>query len=228
MVSRPCAISAATVASRGGHVGEGGRRPFSDVWISALTLRHFAAQVCRSARVLSSRLALTKPTPHALFARLSPNQIAARIRVQNTTMHRYRSHTCGALRDERHRQDRAAVRLVPPHPRPRRRAVHRPARPLRPDAGGGRPRQPGVQAGRDAARRMGGAHRRQGAPAPGRHRESRAADRPGRGLHRRDRGAGPGRRTADAGVRRSGISGGDHGSNTASSICAARSCTTTS
>ncbi len=36
-------------------------------------------------------------------------------------------------------QDVAAVRLVPPHPRPRRRAVHRPARPLRPDPGGGRP-----------------------------------------------------------------------------------------
>ena len=58
---------------------------------------------------------------------------------------------------ERHRQDRAAVRLVPPHPRPWRRAVHRPARPLRHHAGGGRSRQPGVQARRDAARGMGGA-----------------------------------------------------------------------
>ncbi len=61
-------------------------------------------------------------------------------RPSEPLMHRYRSHTCGALRESRHRQDRAAVRLVPPHPRPWRRAVHRPARPLRPDAGGGRSR----------------------------------------------------------------------------------------
>ena len=40
---------------------------------------------------------------------------------------------------QRHRQGRAAVRLVPSHPRPWRRAVHRSARPLRPDPGGGRP-----------------------------------------------------------------------------------------
>ena len=99
-------------------------------------------------------------------------------------MHRYRTHTCGALRDSRHRRDRAAVRLVPSHPRPRRRAVHRSARPLRPDAGAWPTRiQPGVQGRRDAARRMGGADRRQGAPAPGRHREPRTADRRGRGLH---------------------------------------------
>ena len=78
---------------------------------------------------------------------------------------------------QRHRQGRAAVRLVPSHPRPRRRAVHRPARPLRPDPGGRRPGQPGVQGRRDAARGMGGADRRQGAPPPGRHRKSRTADR---------------------------------------------------
>ena len=65
---------------------------------------------------------------------------------------------------QRHRQGRAAVRLVPSHPRPWRPAVHRPARPLRPDPGGRRPRQPGLQGRRDAARRMGGADRRQGAP----------------------------------------------------------------
>ena len=109
----------------------------------------------------------------------------------------------------RHRQGGAAVRLVPPHPRPRRRAVHRSARPLRPHPGGGRPRFARVQGGREAARGMGGADRRQGAQAPGRHREPRAADRRGRGLYPRDRGAGAGRRAADAGVRRAGISGGD-------------------
>ena len=110
---------------------------------------------------------------------------------------------------ERHRQGGPAVRLGPSHPRPRRRAVHRPARPLRVDPGGRRSRQPGVQDRRDAALGMGGADRRQGAAAAGRHRESRTADRRGRDLHQRDRGAGPGRRTADAGVRRSGISRGN-------------------
>ena len=38
-------------------------------------------------------------------------------------------------------------------------------------------------------------------------RQSRPADRPGRSLYRRDRGAGRGRRTADAGVRRAGLPG---------------------
>ncbi len=110
----------------------------------------------------------------------------------------------------RHRPGRAAVRLGPPHPRPRRRAVHRPARPLRPDPGRRRPGLPGVQARRDAARGVGRAHRRQGArkrPAG-----TENPDLPtgaGRGLYRRDRGARSGRRTADAGVRRPGLSGGD-------------------
>ncbi len=55
---------------------------------------------------------------------------------------------------------------------------------------------------------MGGADRRQGAQAPGRHRESPTC-RPAQVevYITRDRGAGPGRRTADAGVRRPGISG---------------------
>ena len=44
---------------------------------------------------------------------------------------------------------------------------------------------------------------------PDGHRESGPADRRGRGLYPRDRGARPGRRIADAGVRRSGVSGGD-------------------
>ena len=47
------------------------------------------------------------------------------------TMHRYRSHTCGALSRKRYRQRGAAFRLVSSHPRPWRRAVHRSARPLR-------------------------------------------------------------------------------------------------
>ena len=80
---------------------------------------------------------------------------------------------------QRHRQGRPAVRLVPSHPRPWRPAVHRSARPLRPDPGGGRPRQPGVQGRRDAARRMGGADRRQGAP-PARTAPKTPNCRPGR------------------------------------------------
>ena len=47
-------------------------------------------------------------------------------------MHRYRTHTCGALRAGDIGSRGAALGLVSPHPRPRRRAVHRPARPLRP------------------------------------------------------------------------------------------------
>ncbi len=46
---------------------------------------------------------------------------------------------------KRHRPDGAAVRLVPSHARPRRPAVHRPARPLRPDPGGGRSGFAGLQ-----------------------------------------------------------------------------------
>ncbi len=108
-----------------------------------------------------------------------------------------------------HRRNRAAVRLGAPHARPRRRAVHRSARSLWPDPGGGRPGFAGVQGRREAARRMGDQDRRQGAPPPRRHRECRPADRRGRGLYRFNRGAGSGRRIADAGVRRSGISGGN-------------------
>ena len=124
-------------------------------------------------------------------------------------MHRYRSHTCGALRESDIDKD---VRLAG--------WVHR----VR-DHGGvlfidlrdhyglsqvvADPDSPAFKKVEDAARRMGGADRRQGAPPPGRHRECRDADRPGRGLYPRRRGAGAGRRTADAGVRRSGISRGN-------------------
>ena len=108
---------------------------------------------------------------------------------------------------KRHRQGGAAVRLVPPHPRPWRIAVHRPARPLRHHPGGGRSQLALVQGGREAALGMGGADRRQGAQASGRHRESRPADRGHRSLHQRDRSARCRRRTADARIWRSGISG---------------------
>jgi aspartyl-tRNA synthetase len=45
---------------------------------------------------MSSLVALTKPTPHALFAGLTPGSPP---RSSDIPMHRYRSHTCGALRE---------------------------------------------------------------------------------------------------------------------------------
>jgi aspartyl-tRNA synthetase len=45
---------------------------------------------------MSSLVALTKPTPHALFAGLAPRLPP---RSSDIPMHRYRSHTCGALRE---------------------------------------------------------------------------------------------------------------------------------
>ncbi len=124
-------------------------------------------------------------------------------------MHRYRSHTCGALRDTHIGEAGSPLRLGASHARPWRRAVHRPARPLRHHPGGGGPGFARLPGRREAARRMGDPGRRQGAPPSRRHREPGAADRRGRGLHLRRRGAGAGGRAADAGVRRPGIPGGD-------------------
>jgi hypothetical protein len=109
----------------------------------------------------------------------------------------------------RRRAVRPPLRLVPPHPRPRRRALHRSARPLRPHAVRGGFRLAGLQGRRERPLGMGRAHRRPRAhPARG-HREPRAAHRRGRGLYRRPRGAGSGGRAAAAGLRRPGVPGGD-------------------
>ena len=79
-------------------------------------------------------------------------------------MHAYRTHTCGALRASRRRPDRPPVRLVPPHARPWRRAVHRPARPLRPDPDAwSTPDSPAFAAAEKLRVGMGRADRRQGA-----------------------------------------------------------------
>ena len=158
----------------------------------------------------------------------APRRAARACFQSERKMHRYRTHTCGELREARYRRGRAPLRLVPPHPRSWRRAVHRSARPLRHDPMRGRPGFAGLQPRRDAALRMGRADRRASAEAPAGHRESRTADRAGRGLRDRDRGARAGRRTAAAG--RSAISNTRRrrASNTASSICAATSCTPTS
>ena len=87
------------------------------------------------------------------------------------------------LARSRYRRPGAARRLVPSHPRPWRLLFID----LRDHYGMTQcvadPRQPGVQAGRDAALGMGGADRRQGAQAARRHREPGPADRRGRGVH---------------------------------------------
>ena len=167
--------------------------------------------------------ALTKAASRALSA-FRPEHYKSR----RATMHRYRSHTCGALRasdignDVRlsgwcHRiRDHGGVLFID----------------LRDHYGITQvvadPDSPGLQGGGDAALRMGGAHRRQGAAAAGRHRECRPADRRGRGLHPRDRGARAAppncrcRCSASRNILR--ISG----SSIASSICAASICIATS
>ncbi|CAM5200279.1 hypothetical protein BTHI11S_04740 [Bosea thiooxidans] len=102
---------------------------------------------------------------------------------------------------ERHRQHRAPFRLVPPHPRPWRRALHRPARPLWHDAGGSGSGFAGLRRCRNAPFGMGRAHRRQGEGAPRGHREPQPADRRRRGLRDGHRGSGSLGRVAAARVR---------------------------
>ena len=124
-------------------------------------------------------------------------------------MHRYRTHTCGALRPS---DVGASVRLSG--------WCHR----IR-DHGGvlfidlrdhyGLTQcvvdsdSPAFKAAEHGPLGMGRAPRRPRPHPSGRHRERRAADRRGRDVHRRARGAGRGRRAAPAGLRRPRISRGD-------------------
>ena len=127
----------------------------------------------------------------------------------------------------RHRPRGPAVRLVPPHPRPWRRAVHRPARPLRPHPGGGRSRQPGFKVAETlrsewVVRVDGKVRRRPGGTEnpicrPARSRSISARSRcSGRPANCRCRCS------ASRNIRRKS------GSSTASSTCAASTCTATS
>ena len=160
------------------------------------------------------------------FPRSSPPGLVERIQ---TTMHRYRTHTCGALRASDigsevrlsgwcHRiRDHGGVLFID----------------LRDHYGltqvRGRSRQPGLQGGRDAALGMGGARRRQGAArGPTAPRIPTCRPARSRSTSARSRFWDAAAELPHAGVRRAGLSRGHQGSSTASSTCVASICTTTS
>ena len=154
-------------------------------WPDSDAVVSYAESADRGSSCRGRCVALTKRDPACAFRRAFRRPFCAdSASPEDRSMHRYRSHTCGALRESDIGQD---VRLSG--------WCHR----IR-DHGGvlfidlrdhygltqvvADPDSPGLQGRRDAALGMGGADRRQGAPAPGRHRESRPADRRGRGLSR--------------------------------------------
>ena len=112
-------------------------------------------------------------------------------------------------RARRCRPVRASFRMGPSGARSRRPAVHRPARPLRPDPVRRRPQLAGLQRGRAGALGMGDPHRRHGEGAHAGNRQPQPADGRRGSLHRRAGGAVGGGRAADAGLRRPRLSGGD-------------------
>ncbi len=78
-----------------------------------------------------------------------------------------RTHYCGHLNADPSRPDRHPLRLGPSPPRPRRRHLHRPARPRRPGPGRVRPGPPrDVSARRIGAQRIRPEDHRQGASPP--------------------------------------------------------------
>ena len=82
---------------------------------------------------------------------------------KRSTMHAYRTHNCGELRESRCRRARQAVGLGAPQARPWRRAVRRPARPLRPHPDRRRRRTASrSRIARASARRIGGDGRGRG------------------------------------------------------------------
>ena len=105
--------------------------------------------------------------------------------------------------------DRDPDGLGPSPPRPWRRDLHRPARPRGPGAGRLRPRpRRDVRHRRGRAQRVLPAGDRQGARAPGRHRERQPHERQDRGAVPRARGAEPQRHAAVPARRRQPV--GDH------------------
>ena len=132
---------------------------------------------------------------------------SARRRLHNAAWQSAMSHAYNHLLRPRQRSadgpDRHPDGLGPPPPRPRRRDLHRPARPRRPGAGRLRPRpRRDVRDRRGRAQRVLPEGRRQGARAPGRHRERQPHERQGRGAVPRARGAEPERHAAVPARRR--------------------------
>src|SRR6516225_3051049 len=70
MVLSPCAISVATVASAA-VISTAAEVAFFGCFAFGIDRTGLRYSVCRSSLDLSRPLALTKPTPHALFARLT-------------------------------------------------------------------------------------------------------------------------------------------------------------
>ena len=157
---------------------------------------------------------LTNLTSHALFARIFRAASIASLNARPITQTGIDDHASlpqpylRPVEENRRRRVRPPVGLGAPRARPWRPAVHRSARPLRPDPDRRRSGFAGLQDGRDRARRMGDPRRRRGQGARRRDRQRQPADRRDRDLRARDRSAVGGQGTAAAGVRRARLSRG--------------------
>src|SRR3974377_2093573 len=126
MVLSPCAISVATVASAA-VISTAAEVVFStaaevvffECFAFGIDRPGLRYSVCRSSLDLSRPLALTKPTPHALFPRLTRRLIRPETRFHASLSFP----DLRVLARGRHQQGRGLVRLVPPRSRPSRGGV---------------------------------------------------------------------------------------------------------
>src|SRR5713101_7698374 len=129
---------------------------------------HFAAEFRLRVRWLLDR-PLVKDDDNALMASANRAPIeTGGLRPEDLDAPLSYPHLRRAAR-RAHRFHGSAVGMVPPHPRPWRVAVYRPARPLWLDPDRRRSRLAGLQDRREVARRMGRKGRRPGARASCRH-----------------------------------------------------------